>query len=216
MKYKSRLVSIISLALIATAISYYIYLLKVGVVQHAFHAIQELGFWGVLIGIFAQMIVNIIPVPGEFTTLMLMEIYGPILGGIYSWIGGVLGAIGAYFLAKWLSKPFAGTMKDFAFTNKLERYMSEKKALGLLTVRFVPFLPYHMINYAAGVLKVDIKSFIWTTMIGLLPYHIVVSGMYAGVRHGSLVAGVIGAVVFIFLILFGRTLKRRKVTSKTN
>lgn len=210
LKYKSRWVSIISFALIAAVIGYYIYLLKVGVVQHAFHDIKEFGLWGVLIGIFAQMIVNVFPVPGEFTALLLMEIYGPVLGGIYSWSGGVLGAIGAYYLAKWLSKPFAGTMKNFAFADKLKRYMSEQEAMGLLTARFMPFLPYHMINYAAGLLKVNVRSFIWTTMIGLLPYHIAVSGMYAGMRHGSIAAGAAGFVLFISLIGFGRVMRKRK------
>ncbi|WP_164472669.1 TVP38/TMEM64 family protein [Cohnella candidum] len=199
-----------SLALIATAIGYYIYLLKIGVVQHAFHAIQDFGLWGVVIGICVQMTVNVFPVPGEFTTLLLMEIYGPALGGVYSWIGGVLGAIGAYYLAKWLSNPFASTLKKFAFTKILERYLSEQEALGLLMARFVPFLPYHMINYAAGILKANVRKFIWTTMIGLLPYHIAVSGMYAGVRHGSWTAGVIGFIVFIALIGISRVMKKRK------
>ncbi|WP_040949024.1 TVP38/TMEM64 family protein [Gorillibacterium massiliense] len=213
MKIKSRLISVISFVLIVIAIVYYLHLLKIGVVQHTFKAVQQIGPWGVLIGIIVQTFVNVVPVPGEFTTFLLMEIYGPFLGGFYSWIGGVLGAIGAYYLIRWLSKPFAGAIKDIPYKNKLERFVSEQKASGLLTVRFVPLLPYHMINYASGLLKIDIKTFIWTTMIGLMPYHIAVSGMFAGVRRGSLAMGAIGAAAFIGLILFGRTLKKRKVMS---
>jgi uncharacterized membrane protein YdjX (TVP38/TMEM64 family) len=42
-----------------------------------------------------QTAANILPVPGEFISIILMEIYGPIWGGVYSWIGGLAGAVAA-------------------------------------------------------------------------------------------------------------------------
>ncbi|AZN42681.1 TVP38/TMEM64 family protein [Paenibacillus albus] len=209
MKNKSRLISLVGLILVVIAIVVYIYLLKIGVIQHTLKNVQQLGVWGVLIGIIAQIIVNIFPVPGEFTTYLLMELYGPVLGGAYSWIGGVLGAIGGYYLSRWLINPLKGSKQNNNF-KKIKRYVGEQKAFGLLMARFVPFLPYHLINYASGILKVDIKSFIWTTMIGLIPYHIAVSGMYAGMKKGSILWGIVGIGLVILLLGLGGMLKKRR------
>lgn len=209
MKNKSRLISLVGLIMVVIAIVVYIYLLKIGVIQHTLKNVQQLGVWGVLIGIITQIIVNIFPVPGEFTTYLLMELYGPVLGGAYSWIGGFLGAIGGYYLSRWLINPYKGSIQNNNF-KKIKRYVGEQKAFGLLTARLVPFLPYHLINYASGILKVDIKIFIWTTMIGLIPYHIAVSGMYAGMKKGSIVWGIVGIGLVILLFGLGRMLKKRR------
>ncbi|MCY9667290.1 hypothetical protein M5X11_20585 [Paenibacillus alginolyticus] len=45
--------------------------------------------------------------------------------------------------------------------------------------------------------------------LGILPYSIAMSGIYAGVRKGSLLWGVIGAVVCIVLLGLSWLLKRR-------
>lgn len=208
LKNKKIVASLASAAVMALAIVFYLYLLRMGYVQRVFHSVYELGIWGAMIGMIVQILVNMFPVPGEFTAILLLELYGPFLGGVYSWFSGVVGAIGAYYLAKWLFVPFSDRLNHAAF-QWAERMVGKRKVVGLLTARFVPFLPYHMVNYASGLLKVDARSYIWTTMIGLIPYHIAVSGMYAGVRKGSLTWGILGIVLFLLLIGLGRTLKQR-------
>lgn len=50
------------------------------------------------------------------------------------------------------------------------------------------------------VLKINIWSFIWTTGLGILPFTIAMSGLYAGVRNGSFLWGAIGIAIFIGLL----------------
>ncbi len=196
---------------------YYFYLLKTGQAQELLKSIQNLGVSGIIIGIIVQTVANILPVPGEFISIALMEIYGAFWGGVYAWIGGVVGALGALFLTKWIARPFFGHMAQ-PFLEKMEEYMQRNEIFGLLMIRFVPFVPYHFVNYAAGLLEVKIWNFTWTTGLGILPFTIALSGIYAGVRNGSLIWGIIGA--FIFLILLGiswlvRRKKEEKETDKT-
>ncbi|NRF96107.1 TVP38/TMEM64 family protein [Paenibacillus frigoriresistens] len=204
----ARLMSIISLLIIASIISYYIYLLHTGTAQTMLKSIKDLGIFGILIGIIIQTLANIVPVPGEFITVILMEIYGPVWGGFFSWIGGIAGAVGALYLTRWVAKPFLGKM-GLPFMKKIEEFTNKYGVLGLLFIRFVPFVPYHLLNYAMSFLRVNIWSFIWTTGLGILPYSIAMSGIYAGVRKGSLLWGVIGAVVCIVLLGLSWLLKRR-------
>jgi uncharacterized membrane protein YdjX (TVP38/TMEM64 family) len=204
----TRLLSLISLIIIAGLVGYYIYLLHTGEAQRLLRSIRDLGFIGILIGIVIQTLVNILPVPGEFISIFLMEIYGPIWGGVYSWIGGVVGAIGALYLTKWIAKPFFGKMAK-PFLIKMETFIKKREKLGLLLIRFIPLVPYHFVNYAAGLMKVSMWNFIWTTGIGILPYTIAMSGIYAGLRNGSWVWGIAGFSIFVLLLGINWYVKRR-------
>ncbi|MCY9697194.1 TVP38/TMEM64 family protein [Paenibacillus alginolyticus] len=209
----TRLISGISLLIIAAIIGYYIYLLHTGEAQKLLKSIQNLGFIGILIGVIVQSAANILPVPGEFISIILMEIYGPIWGGIFSWIGGLAGAVGALYLTKWVAKPIFGKMAQ-PFIKKVEEFINKYEIFGLLLIRFVPLVPYHFVNYAAGFLNVKLWNFIWTTGLGILPYTLAMSGIYAGVRRGSLMWGAIGLVVFI--LLFGISwMIQRKIGNKS-
>ena len=205
----ARLISTISLLIIVGIIGYYLYLMHTGEAQTLINKIRNFGKMGILIGIVVQSVVNIIPVPGEFISIILMEIYGPLWGGIYSWIGGVIGAVGALYLTKWVAKPFFGKMAQ-PFLQKVDEFTKKHETLGLLLIRFVPFVPYHFVNYALGFLNVNMWGFIWTTGLGILPYTIAMSGIYAGVRKGSLLWGAIGIALFMLLLGLSWLLKRRK------
>ncbi|UQZ82288.1 TVP38/TMEM64 family inner membrane protein YdjZ [Paenibacillus konkukensis] len=204
----AKLVSLISAVFIVLAVAGYIYLLRIGEAQRLLGSIRHMGALGIAIGVGVQIIVNILPVPGEFTSIVLMEIYGPVWGGVYSWTGGVLGAVGAMFLTKWVTKPFFGPMAR-PFLDKVQRMIRRRESFGLLLLRFVPLVPYHVVNYTAGLLSVRLWAFIWTTAVGILPYTIAVSGIYAGVRKGSLRWGIAGAAVFVLLFGIGLYAKKR-------
>ncbi|SDN68365.1 Uncharacterized membrane protein YdjX, TVP38/TMEM64 family, SNARE-associated domain [Paenibacillus sp. yr247] len=205
----ARLISAISLLVIAGIIGYYLYLMHTGEAQKLINGIRKFGNIGILVGIIVQSLVNILPVPGEFISIILMEIYGPVWGGIYSWIGGVTGAVGALYLSKWVAKPFFGKMAQ-PFLQRVDEFTRKHETLGLLLIRFVPFVPYHFVNYTLGFLNVNIWGFIWTTGLGILPYTIAMSSIYAGVRNGSLKWGAIGIVLFMLLWGLSWLLKRRK------
>lgn len=211
----TKLLSIISILVIVCTSGYYLYLVHTGEADKLINRIRDFGQTGIVIGILVQSIVNIIPVPGEFVSIALMEIYGPVWGGVYTWIGGVLGAVGALYLTKWIAKPFFGKLAQ-PFLDKVEEFTKRHETFGLLLIRFVPFVPYHFVNYAMGFLKINIWSFIWTTGLGILPFTIAMSGLYAGVRNGSFLWGAIGIVIFIGLFGLSWLVKgrRRRVSDR--
>lgn len=208
-KHTQRYISIIGLVLIGGIVAYYIYLLRIGEAQRLMNSIRHLGYPGILMGIILQAIVNVLPVPGEFTSIALMEIYGPVWGGVYSFLGGIIGAVAAMYLTRWIAKPFFGEMVK-PYIDKVEEWVKERETFGMLLIRFIPLVPYHFVNYAAGLLKVKFWVFVWTTALGILPYTIAMSGLYAGVRHGSLKWGIFGGLIFLGLTGISWTAKRRK------
>lgn len=206
---RKRVSSLISIVVILIAIALYIYLLHIGAAQRMLKGIRDMGILGIVVGIIFQTIVNILPVPGEFTSIVLMEIYGPWWGGVYSWVGGLLGAIGAMLLSRWITGAFVLQWAR-PFLDKVQPLVQRHESYGMLMLRFIPLVPYHFVNYASGLLHVKAWIFIWTTAIGILPYTIAMSGIYAGVRQGSLKWGLIGGGVTLILLAVGIYVKKRR------
>lgn len=51
---------------------------------------QSTGALGILIAIFLMALLSILPVPSEFLMIVIMKVFGPWLGIIYSWSGGAM------------------------------------------------------------------------------------------------------------------------------
>ncbi|KIL40073.1 hypothetical protein SD70_16275 [Gordoniibacillus kamchatkensis] len=202
-------ISLLGLVLILCIVAGYMYLLHIGAAQQLLMSIRNLGLFGIVAGILIQAIVNVLPVPGEFTSIALMEIYGPLWGGVYSWIGGVTGAVGGLYTTKWIAKPVFGKMAE-PYLHRMDEFIANREAAGLLAIRFVPFVPYHLVNYAAGLLSVNLWAFVWTTGLGILPYTVAMSGIFAGLREGSSIWGAAGGTIFALIAGGGWLAKKIK------
>ncbi len=217
MKKMRRTISILALLGIAGIIIYCIYLLRTGDAQRMMGFIHHLGAAGIIAALLFQTLLNMLPIPGEFTAVIIMEIYGPIMGGVYLWISGLLGAIAGYYLTWWIAKPILNNRLE-PYLNKMEGWLQQHEIKGLLLVRFVPLIPYHFVNYAAGMLKAKLRSFVWTTGLGILPHTIAMSILYVGFRKGSMIWGLMGCAIFLLLAGLAWLVRRRVSKSglKTN
>lgn len=187
---------------------YIIHLLRTGDAERIIALIRQYRFLGFIAVLLFQTLVNILPLPGELTAVMVLEIYGPYWGGLYLWAAGIAGAIGGYWLARSFSSFFAGTRVE-PYLAKMEDWLGASEFKGLLFARFVPFIPYHAVNYAAGLLKVKLFGYVLTTALGVLPHTAAMSVMYTGFRKGSLLWAVVGCMIFIVLAGFSWYLKKR-------
>ncbi|GAB6987968.1 TVP38/TMEM64 family protein [Paenibacillus pini] len=206
---KKRWAAFLTIIGVLLVICTYMYLLRNGEVHRFFVQVHELGFIGICLAVAIQTFINIVPIPGEFTSVLLMELYGPIWGGFYSWLGGFLGAIGAYLLMGSMSKPFESYLKSSKVFNKVEHFVVKRKSASLLIVRILPIIPFHLINYMAGMLRLNLRSFIWTTAVGIIPFHVASSIVYAGVKQGSLVWGILGLAILALLAIVGWMVGKR-------
>ncbi|OIK13016.1 hypothetical protein BIV60_15170 [Bacillus sp. MUM 116] len=207
-KPTARTLSIGSLIFFSLLTGIYLYFVHTGAAKGWLESIRHLGVYGILLGIMIQTVVNIIPAPGEFVSIFLIQLYGPVAGGFYSFIGGVLGALLAYQLSNWIARPIIEPMAK-PYLEKIDRWLQKRGDFGLLFIRFVPLVPYHFINYAAGILRVNKKAFIWTTALGILPYTISVSSIFAGLSFGKFLPFIIGGGIFIVSSVLSIVLRKK-------
>lgn len=145
----------------------------------------------VVVYILVYIAVVAFSIPGA-TVLTLVG--GFLFGGI-SGLAGVglstlyvnIGATTGAFLVFLAARYFLGDMVHEKYGPKLERFNRELEENGtsyLLTMRFLPPIPFFLINLFGGVARVRPWTFIWTTSVGIIPGSLAYN--YVGYAFGSL------------------------------
>lgn len=104
-------------------------------------------------------------------------LFGSVLGAVFVNLGATIGAFFAFLFARYI----IGDKIQERYSeqlNKFNKELEENKFQYLLTLRFLPIFPFFLINFLSGVTKLDIKTFIITTSIGIIPGSFVYT--YAG------------------------------------
>lgn len=108
-------------------------------------------------------------IPGAaILTLAGGFLFGTLLCAAYVNVGATTGAIMAFLSAKYL----IGAWVQNRYRRQLIRFNKEIASYGhiyLLTLRFVPVFPFFLINVLAGLTNVPLRTFLWTTSLGIIP-----------------------------------------------
>ncbi|MDD2273646.1 MAG: TVP38/TMEM64 family protein [Desulfuromonadaceae bacterium] len=95
-------------------------------------------------------------------------VFGSIMGTLYANIAATLGATLAFLLTRYLLRDIV--LKRFG--SALKGINSELETRGfnyLLFLRLVPVFPFFLINLAAGLTRLPLRTFFFGTMLGIIP-----------------------------------------------
>jgi len=96
------------------------------------------------------------------------------------WIGAMLGALAAFGLSRKLGAKAIRNWLSQTQAAQLDSWTQKQGTLTLLISRFIPVIAFNLINYAAGLTRVPLWTFVWTTGLGILP--ITVLSAYLGAQ----------------------------------
>lgn len=108
-------------------------------------------------------------VPGATViTIVGGYLFGVTMGTVYLLVGATLGATLAflsaqYLIGNWIQHRFQEPLK--AFNKEVTRHGHNY----LITFRMVPVMPFFLVNYLAGITKMPLGRFMWTTALGMFP-----------------------------------------------
>ena len=173
--------------------------------------------WGPLLFILVYTLRPVFLFSAAVLSIGAGVIFGPFWGVIYTIIGSNLGASLAYLIGKFFGE---GMLPDTG-ENVLGRYIQRMQEHSFETVFLMRlmFLPYDLVNYLAGFLKISYGPFILATVLGSIPGTI--SFTLFGASTGLSAEGpafdwrVLAASVLIFLgsLAVSRWLKNREGVS---
>lgn len=108
-------------------------------------------------------------VPGAAVlTLAGGFLFGTTLAVLCVNIGATTGATLAFLSSRYL----LGRLVQNRYSNQLRRFNEELSRNGylyLLAVRLIPVFPFFLINFFAGLTRIPLRTFVWTTAVGIIP-----------------------------------------------
>lgn len=144
--------------------------------------IQSLGGWGVAGSIGLMVLHTLIPFPAEILTMANGMVYGTFWGIVITWVGAMLGAYIGFGLTRLFGRPFVAKVVGRDRLRQLDAWVLKQGIVPLLLARLIPLISFNLLNYAAGMTKLDWWSFTWTTGLGILPMTVVMVVMGSSLR----------------------------------
>ncbi|NJL00444.1 MAG: TVP38/TMEM64 family protein [Spirulinaceae cyanobacterium RM2_2_10] len=188
-KKRSRVNTIVKLAIIAVIVAVLIVLARQFNVQELFiqalEWIRGLGVWGPFIFVGLYIVTTVTGVPGTILTLGAGIVFGVVQGSICVSIGSTLGATAAFLVGRYLARGWvAKQLEDKPRFSAIDRAIAKEgwKIVGLL--RLSPVFPFNLLNYGLSVTQVSLRDYFLASWIGMMPGTVMY--VYLGSLAGNL------------------------------
>lgn len=160
-------------------------------------------------------------------TLLGGALWGPVWGTLFVVIGSNMSATLAYFFGRVFGQGMLAEGSDGAAGGIVSRYADRLRANAFTTVlvmRLV-YLPYDLVNYLGGFLRVPYRPFILASVLGSLPGTLTFVLAGASLDIDDIFAGrfsiaavnpwtlILSAVLFVAGLAISRLLRRNETTS---
>lgn len=173
--------------------------------------VAGLGVWGPLVFVGVYCLAPALFFPGAVLTLAGGVLFGPLAGALLSVTGATAGATVAFLLARYVAADWVERRlgpRVHAITAGVEREGCRFVAF----VRLVPVFPFTLLNYALGLTRLSVRTFVltsWLTMVpGALAYAYlgsagreVLSGGPALVQQGLLALALLAVVALLPILI---------------
>jgi uncharacterized membrane protein YdjX (TVP38/TMEM64 family) len=176
------------------------------------------SWWGVLAYVLVYLARPIVLFPASVLTVVGGILFGPVLGVLVVVVAANASAMVAYGVGRLLGRPLVGDA-DSADVSLVRRWSNRMRVHSFETVLVMRllFLPYDLVNYLAGVLRLRWVPFLLATALGSLPGTVsfVLLGAsldrvdegFGGIDPVALVAGM---VIFVLSLAFAQVLRSRQ------
>ncbi|KAF8388002.1 hypothetical protein HHK36_026668 [Tetracentron sinense] len=139
---------------------------------------QDLGPWGPLVLAFAYIPLTVLAVPASILTLGGGYLFGLPVGFVADSIGATVGATAAFLLGRTIGRSYViSKLKDYpkfqavaiAIQRSGFKFSSFLIPQIVLLLRFVPLLPFNMLNYLLSVTPIRIGEYMLASWLGMMP-----------------------------------------------
>lgn len=122
----------------------------------------------VFIGIYAVATVAFLP--GTPLSLLAGLVFGPVMGTLWIVVGATVGATLAFLIGRYAARSLVEgwTARDER-VRKLDEGVEKQGWRMLLITRLVPLFPFNLQNYAYGLTKVGLVTYVGLTAVCIIP-----------------------------------------------
>ena len=173
-------------------------------------AISAYGQWGLLSVMVVQTLIA--PIPSE-ALLAFAGVIGISLINVtvFGGLGLIVGAVIAYFIARWGGKPIIEKLLGKKWVGVLDAWVEQHGTLAIFVTRLVPLIPFDLISYCCGITDLPFRNYLAATVLGAFPRCLMLAALgstfgevFTMIGLGLDLILVLGLVGFILLIWLDR------------
>ena len=129
--------------------------------------IASTGVFAPIVFIVASFLqVTFIPIPSSVTIIVGNYLFGFWLSFLYSYIGIILGSIFAFYLGRWLGRPFVNwVVGDSKAVDEYLIKMKNKEKVILFFMFLLPLFPDDALCSLAGILPISFLTFLFMQLL---------------------------------------------------
>ena len=155
----------------------------------------------------------VLPLPAELMALANGLAFGFWGGLAVSWSGFMLSALTAYAAGRLWGRPLLDRAVSERRRERLDGWLEQEGAFPSLAVRLVPLVPFNTVCLVAGVVRVPLWTYAWTTGVGILPLGVSLSLLGSRLGESTLRLGatfwVPNAMFLVFILATWWAVRRR-------
>lgn len=153
--------------------------------------IRSFGFFAVAVSFLLMVFQSLVaPLPAFLITFANAAVFGWAWGAVLSWISSMVGAAACFGIAKLYGRNAVAKLTGKAALVSVDNFFDKFGGKSIFIARLLPFMPFDIVSYAAGLTSMTFWPFFVATGLGQLPATLVYS--YAGKMLGG------GARTFVY------------------
>jgi uncharacterized membrane protein YdjX (TVP38/TMEM64 family) len=166
------------------------------------------GAAGPLVFIAVSSLLTVALFPGPLLAGASGLLFGTALGTPVSIVSATTGATLAFSLARWIAHDAVEEVAS-PRVQRLRAWIGRRGFLAVLYARLAPGLPYTLVNYAAGLAPIAVRSFVAATAIGCAPRAFAYTALGGSLSDLSRPEAIIAFAVLVVMAIGGVVFARR-------
>lgn len=170
--------------------------------------VEGYGAAGPLVFIAVSSCLTVCLFPGPLLAGASGLLFGTALGTPVSIAGATLGATLAFSLSRWWAHDAVEQLAGPRLQS-LRAWVGRRGFLSVLYARLAPGVPYTLVNYAAGLTPIALRSFVAATAVGCAPRafaYTALGGSFGDLRSPETIVAI---AVLVVMAIAGLALARR-------
>lgn len=177
--------------------------------------VDGLGAAGPLLFIPLSACLTVALFPGPLLAGASGLLFGTALGTVVSIVSATLGATLAFCLSRWWAHDAVVSLAG-PRVQALRVWIGRRGFLSVLYARIAPGVPYNLVNYAAGLTPVLLRSFVAATMIGVAPRAFAYTALGGSLGDLGSPEALIAIAILVAMALGGAWVAARNVRRETS
>jgi uncharacterized membrane protein YdjX (TVP38/TMEM64 family) len=144
--------------------------------------ISNSGWWGMMLMVVIYAVLGATPIPSEPLTILAATIYGPLYATLVATLGNLFSALVEYFIGRQVGSVANFEQRREKLPFGLGKFPVDSPVF-LILARNLPGYGAKFVSLVAGIYRVPLWRYIWTTVVATLPGAAVVAYGGLGLLH---------------------------------